>query len=99
MKNFSDMGIAITRTFTGDRIKISKVENLDIIIKDYKIMESKIQNNKGNGQCLYLHIELNGEDRVLWGNYKFLIEQIKQVPKEHMPFKVKIVNEHGYMFR
>lgn len=99
MKNFSDMGITITRTFTGDRIRINKIENLDIVVKDYKIQESKIQNDKDNGQCLYLHIDLNGEDRVLWGNYKFLIEQILQIGKENMPFRAKIVNEHGYMFR
>lgn len=99
MRNFSDLGVTITRTFTGDRIRINKVENLDIVVKDYKIQQSKIQNDKDNGRCLYLHIELNGEDRVLWGNYKFLIEQISQIKKEDMPFKARIVNEHGYMFK
>lgn len=99
MKSFSDMGITITRTFTGDRVRINKIENLEIVVKDYKIQQSKIQNGKDNGQCLYLHIELNGEDRVLWGNYKFLIEQISQIKKEDMPFKARIVNEHGYVFK
>ena len=70
-----------------------------IVVKDYKIQQSKFQNDKDNGRCLYLHIELNGEDRVLWGNYKFLIEQISQIKKEDMPFKARIVNEHGYMFK
>ena len=54
-----------------------------------------------DGECIYLYlqIELNGQKRVLWGNYKFLIEQLKQVPAEALPFKATIVNEHGYMFR
>lgn len=99
MRSFSDLGVTITRTFTGDRVRINKIENLEIVVKDYKIQQSKIQNGKDNGQCLYLHIELNGEDRVLWGNYKFLIEQITQIDKESMPFKATIVNEHGYVFK
>lgn len=99
MKNFSDLGVKITRTFTGDRIRINKIENLEIIVQDFKVEQSKIQNDKDNGQCLYLHIKLNGEDRVLWGNYKFLIEQITQIDKESMPFKATIVNEHGYVFK
>lgn len=104
MKEFSDLGVKLTRRFEGDRIRIEKLEGDEVIIKDYEIRESKLKkendpNWKADNECLYLQIEINGQNRVLWGNYKFLIDQIRQVSKEDLPFKAKIINDHGYVFR
>ena len=101
MKEFSEMGVQLTRRFTGDRIRIEKIEGDEIIIKDYDVKASKIkkENETDKSECLYLQLEIKGEDRVLWGNYKYLIEQIKQIDKDSLPFKTKIVNEHGFVFK
>ena len=100
MKSFSDMGVKLKRRFEGDRIKIEKVEGDEIIIHDYEIRESKIKRDDGEvGRCLYLQIELRGKRYVMWGNYKYLIEQISQVNSDSIPFKATIVNEHGYVFK
>ena len=104
VKEFSELEITIDRRFSGDRIRIEKIEGDEIIILDYEIRESKISKEndptwKGERKdCLYLQIEMNGQKRVLWGSYRFMIDQIKQVSREDLPFKTKIVNEHGYIF-
>lgn len=105
MKAFSELNVTIDRRFVGDRIRIEKIEGDVITVMDYEVRESKITKEndptwtKQRKECLYLQVEIEGVKRVLWGNYKFLIEQVKQVDRADLPFKTKIVNEHGYLFR
>lgn len=105
MKDFSELGVKLTRRFNGDRIKIEKIEGDEVIIIDYEIRESKLSKendpnwSQDRKECLYLQLQIKGEYRVLWGSYKFLIDQIRQVSKEDLPFKAKIINDHGYVFR
>lgn len=100
IKTFRDMNIKLNRRFEGDRIRIEKVEGDEIIVHDYEIRESKIKREDGEvGRCLYMQIELRGKRYVMWGNYKYLIEQISQVNSDSLPFKATIVNEHGYIFK
>ena len=102
MKDFSSLGVQLARRFQGDRIRIEKIEGDEIIVKDYDVKASKMKKeadtDTGN-ECLYLQLEVQGDDRVLWGNYKFLINQIKQVSKDDLPFRARIVNDHGYVFK
>lgn len=100
IKTFRDMNIKLNRRFEGDRIRIEKVEGDEIIIHDFEIKESKIKREDEDiGKCLYLQVELRGVKYILWGNYRFLIEQIQQVDRESLPFKTTIKNEHGYIFK
>lgn len=105
MKQFSDLNIKLTKRFVGDRIKIEKVEGDEITIHDFEVRESKIDKkndpewNGEKGECLYLQLEVNDTMRVLWGSYKYLIDQVKQINKNDLPFKAKIINEHGYVFK
>jgi len=105
MRAFSELGIKITRRFTGDRIKIEKIEGDEVIILDYEIRKSKLKREndpnwtEGENECLYLQLKVNEQERVLWGNYKFLIDQVRQIDKENLPFTAKIVNEHGWVFK
>lgn len=105
MKAFSDLDVKLTRRFEGDRIRIEKLEGDEVIVKDYEIRASKLKKENdpnwkdGQNECLYLQLEVNGQNRVLWGNYKFLIDQIRQVNKEDLPFKAKVINDHGYIFK
>ena len=105
MKAFSELGVTLNRRFDGDRIRIEKIEGDEIIITDFDIRASKLKKENDpnwkpeRGECLYLQLEIRGQKRVLWGNYKFLIEQIKQITHDMLPIKAKIVNEHGYVFK
>ena len=94
MKNFKDFGITVTsRNFEGDKIKIDKIINKEIIVKDYKIENSKFQ-EKGNGKCLYIQILLSGENRVLFSGSGYLMDMIEMVPKDSFPFKATIVRQN-----
>ena len=105
MKVFSDLNVTINRRFAGDRIRIEKIEGDEIVVLDYEVRESKISKENDPSwtgelkDCLYLQLEVAGQKRVLWGSYKFLIDQIKQINIEDLPFKTKIINEHGYFFK
>ena len=98
MKSFKDFGIKPkTNMFIGDKIKISKVLNQDIIIHKYKINKSKFENTN-SGKCLQLQIELKGEKYVLFTGSKVLAETIQQVPQEELPFQTTITKE-GEVFQ
>lgn len=105
MKSFSDLGVTIDRRFSGDRIRIEKIEGDEIEVLDFEIRQSKL--NKENDpewdgtrkECLYLQVRHNNQVRMLWGSYRFLIEQLRQVNTSDLPFRAKIINEHGYVFQ
>ena len=105
MKAFSDLGVKLTRRFQGDRIKIEKIEGDEVVILDYEVRKSKLKKENApshsdvEAECLYVHLKLNGTERVLWGNYKFLLDQFRQIDKEHLPFTAKIVNEYGWVMK
>lgn len=92
MKRFSDFGIKTTDAgFTGEKIKIKKVFNKEITIKKYKIEPSKFQ-DRGNGKCLHLQIEMDGSEHLIFSGSSKLMEQIELVNKDDFPFKATIVN-------
>ena len=94
MNNFSDFGIKpAIKNFTGEKIKIGKVLNREIIVYDSKVETSKFE---GKGDCLYLQIEIDGVKRVVFTGSKILMELIKAVPAAGFPFKTTIVevDEH-----
>lgn len=92
MKSFGEMGIKITSpNFTGDKIKIDRILNKEIVVHDYRIEDSKV---KAGTKCLTLQIEVSGSKHVLFTGAKFLIQTIEQVPRENLPFKTTIIKEN-----
>lgn len=105
MKSFSSLNIKLNKRFAGDRVKIEKIEGDTIEIIDFEIRESKITKENdptwdgSRKECLYLQIRHNGKERIMWGSYRFLIDQIKQVDRSELPITATIVNEHGYILK
>ena len=96
MKNFSDLNIKVESTsFIGEKIKISKVLNRDIIVLDFKIDESKYPKNK-SGKVLTLQIKVDNEQRIIFTGSDYLISQIQQVTKQDFPFATKIEKNGEY---
>lgn len=95
MNEFKDFGIAVESSFCGDKIKITKVLNKPIIVKNYKVDESKFEKSN-NDKCLCLQIEIDGESRVLFSGSKILINQILKVDKTNLPFTATIVKENEH---
>lgn len=91
MKSFKDFGIKPTKhLFTGDKIKILKVLNKEIIVSNYKVEQSKFPKNK-SGNVMTLQISIEGENAIIFTGSDFLMDQIAQVPDCDMPFATTIV--------
>jgi len=97
MKQFKDFGIAPPEPgFAGDKIKMNRILNREIIIHKFKIVPSKFESC---GVRLDMQIELNGEKHIAWCSSKALIETSKQIPAEAFPFKTTIVvDSERYLF-
>jgi hypothetical protein len=102
MNNFGQFNIQqTTRGFEGDKIKISKIMNREIIIHDFKIEDSKVKEFRENGteKCLHLQIELSDEKRIVFTSSGGLMEAIQRVPKTGFPFTTTIVRDNDrFMF-
>jgi hypothetical protein len=93
MKKFSDFGIKTeVQNFSGDKIKIDRVLNRQIIVHQYKIENSK----HNNGKCLYMQIELDNTKRVLFTGSVVLLDTIQKIPEHNFPFTTTIIrnSEH-----
>ncbi|QHC84947.1 hypothetical protein AS589_09280 [Empedobacter brevis] len=89
MNNFKNFKIKPSLTnFVGDKIKINKILNKEIIIQKFKIEDSKA---KQGTKCLTLQIEYKEENHIIFTGSKILQEMIIQVPEDGFPFKTIIV--------
>lgn len=92
MINFSDLGIKPKENFfTGDKIKLERVINTEVIIKAYKIEDSI---KKPGTKYLTLQIIRNREENVIFTGSNNLIYMIEQVPEDKFPFKTTIIKEN-----
>jgi hypothetical protein len=93
MNNFKDFGIKPkVNSFVGDKIAVKKILNTQVKVLDFKIVPSTA---KPGTECLTIQIERpSGEKRVIFTGSTGLREQIRQVPKEKLPFTTTIVEEN-----
>lgn len=91
MKNFRDFKIKPKlNTFTGDKIKIEKVLNIEIIVHAFKIEDSK---QKPGTKLLTLQIEKNGTHHVIFTGSTVLMQEIQEVSKDDFPFTTTIIKQ------
>lgn len=94
MKNFKDFQIkAEITSLVGDKIKIDRVLNREIVVTNFKVEPSK---HIDGTQCLHLEFRLNGNNHILFTGSTILIQMIEKVPKGNFPFKTTIVKENEY---
>jgi uroporphyrinogen-III synthase len=94
MISFKDMGIDAPETgYTGDKIKLNKILNEQIIVHRFKIEPSKFE--KGDGKRLVLQIEKNGTKYILFTSSTTLKDMVQQVPSSNFPFEtvIKMIDE------
>lgn len=92
MTNFKDLQIKpILPSFVGDKVKIKKILNAEIIVHDFKIEDST---QKPGTKYLTLQIERKGDREVLFTGSNILLKTIEQIPKEKFPFKTTITQEN-----
>lgn len=100
MNKFSQFNIkAPVNKFIGDKIKISKILNREIIVYYYKLDDSKIFKEKGTCKCLELQISVDDKKHIIFTSASGLIEVIKQIPENDFPFTTTIIEENDrYIF-
>ena len=95
MNSFSQFNIsAPSKGFEGDKIKISRILNREIVVHDFKLNDSKVFRDKGSGKCLQLQISFNNEKHVIFTSSSGLIEVIEQIPENGFPFKTIIIEKN-----
>ncbi len=95
MKTFSQLKVTPSvKPFSGDKIKMGKVLNKEIIIHDYRIVDSKYDSTKGNGKCLHLSIGIGEIKHLIFTGSVVLQELIQQISKDDFPFTTTIVEEN-----
>lgn len=91
---FSELGIkAKYNHFVGEKIKVQKILNVQILVHDYQIRPSKYP-EKGYDNYLQIQITYENKKYVVFTVSKILMEMIKLVPKDKFPFITKIVNNN-----
>jgi hypothetical protein len=95
MNNFNQFNIKITtKNFEGNKIKMAKILNREIVVYDFRLDDSKCFKDKGTGKCLQLQISINSEKHVVFTSSSGLIEAIHQVPESGFPFTTTIIEEN-----
>lgn len=95
MKKFRELGVTTSQRMIGDKIKINKVLNREIVVHSSRIEDSKYPKNK-SGKCLALQIEIDNEMHVIFTGSDVLIESVTQIQKEDYPFATTIVKSGEY---
>ena len=98
MKTFNEFGIKPeVKTLEGDKIKIERIFNREIIVEDYQIKDSKYE--EGTGKCLHMQIKIGENKHVVFTGSSVLMDMIQRVNKNDFPFKTTIQksNDH-YQF-
>jgi hypothetical protein len=100
MNSFSQFNIKqTTKGFEGDKIKISRILNREIVVHHFKIGDSKVFKERGSGKCLCIQLSMNNEKHIVFTSAGGLIETIQQVPENGFPFSTTIIEENDrYVF-
>jgi len=95
MNNFKDLQVTQkTAGFEGEKIKISKILNTEIIIHDFKLGPSKY-----DGERLDMQITYKEEKRLVWTSSHYLADALQQIPKDKFPILTTIVEiDDRYVF-
>lgn len=94
MSNFKDFNIKPKVTnFVGDKIKIDRILNREILVTNYKILPST---KKENTMFLTLEFKVSGNNHILFSGSTILMQMIEDVHKSNFPFTTTIVRENEH---
>jgi hypothetical protein len=96
MNSFSQFNIKPSdkKSFEGDKIKMSKILNREIVVHHFDLKDSKVYKEKGTGKCLSLQISFSNEKHIVFTSSVGLIEAIQQIPDSGFPFTTTIIEEN-----
>jgi len=84
MFKFSEFGIKPkVQALRGDKIKIERVLNKQIVVEAFRIEKSTVRDGVDN------------DTRVIFSGGRYLIETIQRIPREKFPFTTTIVKQES----
>jgi len=93
VKKFKDLGIQpLSAGFEGDKIRIDRILNREVIINDFKIVKSKYP-EKGE-MCLHMQITVDDKKHVVFSGSIVLQSMLEQVSKTDFPFATTIIKDN-----
>jgi len=100
MNTFSQFNIKVeSQAFEGEKIKMSKILNREVVVHHFKIEDSKVFKERGSGKCLCLQISFDQRKHVVFTGSTGLLEVIQKIPETGFPFTTTIVEENErYLF-
>lgn len=91
MNKFSDFNIKPSSgIFEGKKISFEELFNVQIVVVAYKIEESKFTGKNKSNNRLQLSILMNGIKYITFSGSDALMNMIKQVPEDKLPFETVI---------
>jgi hypothetical protein len=91
MNRFADFNIQCEQgLFEGKKINFADLFNVPIVVRDFKIEESKFEGKNKSNKRLQLSIVFNKENCIAFSGSDNLMEMIKKVPKKCFPFETII---------
>ncbi|UGB31720.1 hypothetical protein [Metabacillus sp. B2-18] len=94
MKRFSDFA-SDDAILTGDKMKLNDILGKELIVKGYKVADSKYKRGNGADRVLTLQFELGGVDHITFTGSNVLIDQVEKY-KDEMPFVSKIEKVNNF---
>jgi hypothetical protein len=95
MRKFNELGITDEKKgLVGDKIKVERILDKQIIVIDFDIIDSKY-----DGKCLQMQIEYNEDKRVIFTSAKRLISTMERVDKQSLPFSTIIKKQEDDTFK
>lgn len=94
MNNFTDFDIKPRiKAYVGDKIQVKKILNVQIKVLAFKVEPSK---KKPGTDLLTLQIEKDGDKRVVFTGSTVMIDQIRRVTDDKLPFQTTIKGDNDY---
>jgi hypothetical protein len=91
MKRFSEFKIeAPVGAFEGKKISLEDLFNVPIIVRAFRIEESKFKGKNRSNNRLQLSIEYNNEKFITFTGSDTLMDMIRKVPENEFPFETVI---------
>jgi hypothetical protein len=98
MRDFKELGVkpTVQKSFVGDKMKINKIMNREIVVHAYRIEDSKY--GEGGEKRLQLSFSLGDVRHITFTASIVLMDMIRQVKPEDFPFTTTIIETDNGSF-
>lgn len=94
LHTFAQFNIQLTNKFVGTKLQVDDIVGQEIIVHDFRVVPSK---HRDNTECLHLQIEMNNKKHVFFTGAKGLIEAVRHISKDMLPFKTTITRDNRFL--